>query len=60
MNGEEAGPGGRTFAHHATGQKHGTSYELPLLGRMSFENSVASPWPQDKTIVVSLDDSTPG
>ncbi|MBL7930795.1 MAG: choice-of-anchor D domain-containing protein, partial [Bacteroidia bacterium] len=30
------------------------------LGRCSFENNVASPFPQDKTIVVGLDDSTPG
>ena len=60
LNGEEAGPTGRAFAHHATGQKHGTTYELPRLGRMSWENAVASPLAQDKTIVASLDDSTPG
>lgn len=59
MNGEETA-GGRTFAHHATGQKHGTTYELPRLGRMAFENSVASPYPQDKTIVAEMDDTTPG
>jgi len=59
MNGEETA-GGRTFAHHASGQKHGTSYELPKLGRMAFENSLASPYAQDKTIVAETDDTTPG
>jgi secreted PhoX family phosphatase len=59
MNGEETA-GGRTFAHLAEGEKHGTSYELPALGRMAFENSVANPFPQDKTIVAELDDTTPG
>jgi len=59
MNGEET-TGGRTFAHHAAGEKHGTSYELPKLGRLAFENSVANPYPQDKTIVAETDDTTPG
>ena len=35
-------------------------YELPALGKMSFENSPANPDTGDKTVVVSLDDSTPG
>lgn len=59
LNGEETA-GGRTFAHQAVGQQHGRSYELPKLGRMAFENSVASPYAQDKTIVAGLDDTTPG
>jgi len=59
MNGEETG-GGRTFAHHAAGEKHGTSYELPRLGRMAFENTVANPYAQDKTVVAETDDTTPG
>jgi hypothetical protein len=59
VNGEETA-GGRTFAHHAAGEKHGTSYELPKLGRMAFENSVACPFAQDKTIVAEMDDTTPG
>ncbi len=60
MNGEEIGAGGRAFAHIVTGPNAGTSYELPWLGRCSWENSVASPFPQDKTIVVGCDDATPG
>lgn len=60
MNGEETGAEGRAFAHIVTGPGAGTSYELPSLGRLSYENSLASPFEQDKTIVISTDDSTPG
>jgi hypothetical protein len=60
MNGEEAGNEGRAFAHVVTGDEKGTSYELPYLGKFSWENSVAHPNSGDKTIVVGLDDSTPG
>jgi hypothetical protein len=60
LSGEESGADGQAFAHLATGQQHGTSYELPALGHMSWENAVASPYEQDKTIVTALDDSTPG
>ena len=60
MNGEESGAEGRGFAHIVTGSDAGTSYELPHLGRYSFENLVASPFVQDKTVVVGTDDSTPG
>jgi Bacterial protein of unknown function (DUF839) len=56
MDGEEVGVEGRAFAHLLSG----TSYELPALGKMSFENSVANPATGDKTVVVGLDDSTPG
>ena len=45
MNGEESGAEGRTFAHVVTGAQGGSSYELPYLGRMAFENSVANPGP---------------
>src|SRR5262245_4619506 len=38
----------------------GTSYFLPWLGKMRFENSVANPGTGDKTIVFCTDDSTPG
>ncbi len=55
MNGEET-DGGRAFAHIAAGRKHGTSYELPKIGKAAWENVVASPYPQDKTIVAGLDD----
>lgn len=60
MNGEESGNNGKGFAHIATGDSAGVSFELPYLGKMSWENAVASPAPSDKTIVVGLDDSTPG
>jgi hypothetical protein len=60
MNGEEAGNEGRAFAHVVTGDEKGTSYELPYLGKFSWENSVAHPNSGDRTIVVGLDDSTPG
>lgn len=60
LNGEETSGSGRAFAHVITGADAGISYELPHLGRTSFENVVANPFAQDKTIVVGLDDSTPG
>lgn len=60
MSGEETGAEGRAFAHIATGPGAGLSYELPSLGRLSYENAVASPHEQDKTVVISMDDSTPG
>jgi len=59
LNGEETA-GGRAFAHIVEGREHGTSYELPSLGRVAWENLLASPHEQDKTVVVGTDDSTPG
>lgn len=56
LNGEEAGTAGRGFAHGLDG----VSYELPRLGKFSWENNVASPHAQAKTIVVGIDDTTPG
>jgi Bacterial protein of unknown function (DUF839) len=56
MDGEEVGPEGRGFAHSL----EGTSWELPHLGKFSWENSVARPGSGDKTVVVGLDDATPG
>lgn len=60
MNGEETGSEGRAMAHIVTGTDAGTSYELPHLGRASWENLVANPLAQNKTIVIGDDDSTPG
>jgi 2',3'-cyclic-nucleotide 2'-phosphodiesterase (5'-nucleotidase family) len=60
MNGEEAGPEGRAFAHIVTGPNAGTTYELPALGKFSWENAIACPTAQNKTIVVGTDDATPG
>lgn len=56
MSGEEIDAAGRAFAHLASGHLHGTSYELPALGKAAWENLVASPYVQDKTIVIGLDD----
>lgn len=60
MNGEEAGVEGRAFGHILTGPDSGTSYELPALGKFSWENTVANPSFGDKTIVAGTDDATPG
>lgn len=55
LNGEET-TGGRGFAHLASGRQHGTSYELPALGRAAWENLLASPYEQDLTVVAGMDD----
>lgn len=60
MNGEESGSEGRAMAHVATGPNAGQSYELPRLGKFSWENSVANPVAQQKTIVFGTDDATAG
>jgi len=60
LNGEERGPSGRAFAHIVTGSEARTAYELPALADFSWENTVASPHGQRKTIVAGLDDSTGG
>ncbi|HEV7803408.1 MAG TPA: hypothetical protein VGP15_20215 [Burkholderiales bacterium] len=59
LNGEESGPTGRAFAHIATGPNAGISYELPDMGKSSWENIVASPYEQDKTVVIGLNDTSP-
>jgi hypothetical protein len=60
MNGEESGAEGRAYAHIVTGAATNQSWQLPHLGKFSWENSVASPFAQDKTLVMGLDDSSPG
>ena len=55
MNGEESS-NGRGFAFVATGPDAGKAWQLPYLGKFAWENSVASPFPQAKTIVMGLDD----
>lgn len=60
LNGEETGNEGRAFGHIATGAASGTSYELMALGKASFENQIASPTISDTTVVIGLDDATPG
>src|SRR5690606_21101241 len=56
FGGEESGNEGRGFAH----AMDGTSYELPRLGKLSWENAVASPMPGETTIVAGMDDSGGG
>lgn len=56
MNGEESGAEGKAYGH----LMNGTSYELPHLGKFSWENSVPNPDTGNKTVVIGLDDSTPG
>ncbi len=60
MNGEEAGAEGRAFAHIVSGPGTNQTYQLPRLGRFSWENAVTSPLAQRNTVVFGLDDSTPG
>jgi hypothetical protein len=60
LNGEETGAEGRAFGHIATGANAGKTYELPYLGKFSWENAVASPVASNKTIVAGTDDATPG
>lgn len=57
LNGEEDSRNRpRGFAHVAGGHQHGTSYELPVLGNHPFENLLASPYEQDRTIVAATED----
>ncbi|WP_341899481.1 alkaline phosphatase D family protein, partial [Synechococcus sp. UW140] len=58
LTGEESGAEGKAFAHIVTGAEAGRVYELPSLGNLSFENVVANPKEQVKTIAVGLDDTT--
>lgn len=60
MNGEEGGTEGRVFGHLVTGSQAGTSYQLPHLGRANWENAVAQPLAKDKTVVMLMDDASPG
>lgn len=57
MGGEESGPEGRAFAHIVTGPEAGNAYQLPYLGRFSWENAVANPLAQLNTVVVGTDDT---
>lgn len=66
MTGEETGPSssspandyGRAFGTIVTGPNAGTAYELPRLGRLSYENVLANPLAQDKTVVIGMDDAS--
>jgi hypothetical protein len=39
-----------------SGPGAGISYQLPSLGKLSWENALASPYEQDKTVVIGTDD----
>jgi hypothetical protein len=56
LNGEESGTEGRAFAH----LMDGTSYELPYLGKLAWENSVANPGSGVATVVAGTDDGLDG
>lgn len=55
MNGEEVNQG-RAWARVVTGQHSGEAWQLPRFGRLAYENAVACPHAQDKTIVMLTDD----
>jgi len=62
LTGEETGnagasqPYGRVFAAQASGSDAGKAWQLAELGRIPWENALASPHAQDKTIVMGTDD----
>ena len=68
MNGEETGDEGKALAWIVTGSEAGKMYELPHLGKNSWENALArsnygtNPGAANlaQTAVVLTDDSTPG
>jgi Ca2+-binding RTX toxin-like protein len=66
FTGEETSPsisspiGGRPTATIVDGNGSGTTYELARLGNMAYENIVANPYEQNKTVVALSDDETGG
>lgn len=58
MDGEEIADEGRAFAHIVSGPGAGISYQLPSLGKFAWENALASPYEQDKTVVIGTDDNS--
>jgi Ca2+-binding RTX toxin-like protein len=66
LTGEENSPsvsspvGGRPTATIIDGNGAGTTYELARMGNMGFENVVANPYEQNKTVVALTDDETGG
>lgn len=60
LSGEEIGPEGKNFAVVITGAEAGQAYELAYQGLFSWENSVASPFAQRKTITISAIGYTAG
>jgi hypothetical protein len=60
LNAEEADVDGRVFAHVVSGPQKGTSYQLPYLGKGKWENALAHPSAGPQTVVVVLNDQSPG
>jgi Ca2+-binding RTX toxin-like protein len=60
MTGEESGTEGRATATIVTGPDAGNLYELPYLGNLAYENVVANPYQQNKTVVAMDDDGLNG
>ncbi|WP_225205804.1 alkaline phosphatase PhoX [Novosphingobium huizhouense] len=60
LTGEEAGNEGRPMATILTGADAGKAYEIAALGNQSFENLVANPFAQNKTIIATTDDTAGG
>lgn len=57
-SGEEGG--GESFSRAFAHVLDGTSWQLPALGRLAYENLAARPAASESTVVASQDDSTPG
>jgi Alkaline phosphatase PhoX len=55
-DGEEDGDEGQAYAHALDG----TSYEIPAVGKMSFENVAPHPDTGDRTVVADTDDTGGG
>jgi secreted PhoX family phosphatase len=60
MNGEDTGLEGRGFGTVVTGPDAGSTYDLPWLGRFSWENAVAIPVAGARTVVAGLHDTSGG
>ncbi|MBB3860679.1 uncharacterized protein YjiK [Novosphingobium hassiacum] len=60
MTGEESGTEGKQFAVFVTGAEAGTAYEFADSGLFSWENNLASPFAQKKTITIGQDDGQNG
>src|SRR5262245_5808186 len=57
FNGEEI-TFGRAWARIVTGPNAGEAWELPRLGKMSYENVVLCPHTKDKTVAAMFDDGS--
>lgn len=60
LNGEETGSEGRAIGHISSGANAGSSYELPRLGKASWESYASRGYESDMTLTVGMDDGTGG